>query len=216
MVLQDSIIRNCYCDLNGGGVHVFDKKNKIQRCIVYNCESGINPAGIQGGAGIAMRWEASANNCLVTRCTGNVAGIYVQSGVCEVAFCTAVENTLTPSFGFVGGITFLQTAAGTTCYNNISYFNEDPLSNSVNGITTVNLIGPVDIQGNDATNIVITGNTGADPEFVNIPYLNYRLEPTSPAIGLGIDTDHTRDLLQNEIINNDAGSYQFTPSFFDT
>jgi hypothetical protein len=199
--VEDCIIRNCFATQYGGGIHIDDKKGLISRCIVDNCN--VTASGLNGGGGISLRYEGYAFNCLVSRCNGAFGSLLCNLGICRVYNCTVAGNGPNSSGIVLSG----STVSGHRIYNCISF------ENAPNDIVVAS--GLSDITNTINSNNLGTNASTADPLFQDSDSGDYRIDSTSPAINYGISLSLERDLMQNRIVNNDIGCYQYTPKSID-
>jgi hypothetical protein len=99
------------------------------------------------------------------------------------------------------------TVSGHRIYNCISF------ENAPNDIVVAS--GLSDITNTINSNNLGTNASTADPLFQDSDSGDYRIDSTSPAINYGISLSLERDLMQNRIVNNDIGCYQYTPKSID-
>jgi parallel beta-helix repeat protein len=162
-------------DIAGGGALRFD------RCLFQN-----NTAARAGALEIFSSTGPIVSNCVFRSNTatgsGGGGGVWLGSGGNpQIRNCTIVGNSTTNVNG-VGGLRN-QGATNATIANCILYDNEGPggAQAAANQTNTGNNITYSIVEGGYTG----TGNSAADPQFVNAAGLDFRLLASSPGVDAG-------------------------------
>ncbi len=186
---DDNIVRgNIFHDCYGRGINTYSAhsghypdRNLIEQNICYNNGrsdygkgwSGFPANGQSRGPGIMVGAVGKCYDNIIRNniCYGNIeSGIVVYSN----ANRTVVENNTCYNNTMYGVL--LWRCANVKIRNNISYQNSR---------------GDYS-EGTDVTNPTRSNNLfGVDPKFVDLPNRNFHLQPASPAIDTGLDTNVT-------------------------
>jgi hypothetical protein len=168
----------------GGALQILgaDVKGLISNCIITNNIAGANQAG--GGIAAGGGAQTTYRNCLIannsaTVHTGGIAG-RSGTGTHTIENCTFYGNTVLGS-GLMGGSSFggELAAGGNSVVNSIFWQGTEPICAS-NGTQTYTL----------NAGAAGTGNKTGDPLFVNAAGGNFQLQPSSPCIDSGTNSQH--------------------------
>jgi uncharacterized repeat protein (TIGR02543 family) len=162
--------------------------------ILYNCKLLDNTAGLGGGS-----YGGVLNNCLLTGNFGSGGGGAFNSVLNN---CTICANTCGTADGGGAGV---NSGILNNCivYANTDYWSGET-KNYVNSSFRYSCTTPA---------VAGTGNISADPQFVNAPAGDLRLQATSPCIDIGSNeyAVGSTDLAGGPRISNgtvDMGAYE--------
>ncbi|OGV82314.1 MAG: hypothetical protein A2340_03125 [Lentisphaerae bacterium RIFOXYB12_FULL_60_10] len=213
-VVSNCFIGNNRCADGGGGIYM--TAGRVVQCVISN-NAGTRDPGTYGG-GVYMTGGVLENCLVITNRLSPVnatqgAGIYMSGGV--MVNCTVADNRRS---GGAAGSGLYQTGGFIT--NCIFYYNSGtyPASGSENvqqtaGTITYSCMQPL-VSG--------TGNLEDNPDFVNRPAWNYRLNFGSPCVDAGITvpsinvdlagTNRPLDGNADTVAEYDMGCYEQEPA----
>lgn len=208
------VISNCTISGNtsfeAGGVYL--NASELYDCVISgNLANNFSVSTYQGGGGVQAHSSTIRNCLIVSNESGHYGGGVTMSST-AMGSCTIAGNTATNGYQRAGGI-YLKSGAVTNCiiYHNIA---------SATSINSNWFRGAGTFDYTCTTPSVAaygTGNTTADPQFVDKAAGNYRLQDSSPASNTGtnqswmtgaLDLDGEPRIAENIV---DMGAYEGPP-----
>jgi hypothetical protein len=192
-------VKNCIIARNiafgGGGMYMMSGTILVKNCIIEENICWI-PYSHNGGGGIANEATGSTvQNCLLRN---NVVsggdndgygggGILVRYGALNIRNCAIVSNY--SSIG-PGGISLMDASHVVKAENSIIYFNksDNPVaySNYFNASSTASSYSNC-CTAPALSDVIVTNNITANPQFVDWTSGNYHLSQGSPCINAGVN-----------------------------